>query len=342
MKRNGSALIVTLWVLGILSAFVATLAFEAHVEARITSYYRKRVKADHLARSGLEVARMLMVRSQSIAADSEPEGDDRWFEDAKHLKDGASVTVEEKAGDGRLVLTIVSERARRNVNLLRTEKEWEGILKVGQIPEEMWPGLIDPALDWTDADNTPRPGDGAETEDHYANLDPPLCARNGPFDTVGELLLVKGFTPPILYGGALDPGGSGGDGVAVSGIGDLLTVYGGEQINVNAATRRVLMTIPGVDEIVAGAIEEERSGYEGKAAFFKDDADLYRRIPELNNPETRKYITTQMESYYRVTSAGEVGGVRKEVSCVVRFNGSSGELSFLRWREESRDFSERM
>jgi general secretion pathway protein K len=265
-SSRGSALIVTLWVIALLSVFVGELAFEAHIEARITSYYRKRVKAEHLARSGVEVARMLMIRSQQIVQDAEPEEDDRWFEDAKQLKEGAAVTITEPAGDGKLVLTIVSERARRNVNLLQTEKEWESVLKVGGVPEEMWPRLIDPVLDWMDPDNVPRPGDGAETEDTYAVLDPPMRAKNGPLDTVGELLLVKGFSPAILYGGLLDTGFSGTEPVPVSGIADLLTVYGGEQLNVNAASRRVLMTIPGIDELVAGAVEEERAGYEGKAA----------------------------------------------------------------------------
>jgi general secretion pathway protein K len=240
------------------------------------------------------------------------------------------------------MLTIVSERARRNVNLLTTEKDWEGVLKVGGIPEDMWPRLIDPVLDWMDQDNTPRPGDGAETDDYYAGLETPIRAKNGPLDTVGELLLVKGFSPAILYGGKLDTSAAGSEPVEVVGIADLLTIYGGAQVNVNAASARVLMTIPGVDELIAGAIEEERAGYEGKESFFKDDADLFARIPELSNPETRKYITTGIENYYRIISAGEVGGVRKEINCVVRFTGGNGALSVLRWREESRDISDKM
>jgi len=333
-RGGGSALIVTLWVLGLLSVLVSSLAFDAHIEARITSYYRKRVKAEHLARSGVEVARMLMVRSQAILDNAEAEEGDRWFEDARRLKEGASVTVTEKAGDGAVTVTIVTEKARRNVNTLKTELEWEKVLEVGGIPEDMWPKLIDPALDWIDTDNSPRPGDGAETEDYYATIEPPIRAKNGPLDTVGELLLVKGFTPVILYGGVLDPGAEGAAQITVSGIADLLTVYGGAQVNVNAATRRVLQSVPGMDDVLAGAVVEERAGYEGKGAFFKDDADLFKRIPELNDENIRKYITTQKENYYRVTSVGEVQGVRRRVGSVVRFNADRGRLTILRWQEE--------
>ena len=63
-------------------------------------------------------------------------------------------------------------------------------------------------IDWIDQDDNTE--SGAET-DYYATLDPPYAAKNGPFDTIEELLLVKGVTPEILYGedanrnGVLDP-----------------------------------------------------------------------------------------------------------------------------------------
>ena len=59
--RQGSALILVLWVLGLLSMLVASFAFEAHIESRLTSFYRDRTKADFLARSGLDVAELLVA-----------------------------------------------------------------------------------------------------------------------------------------------------------------------------------------------------------------------------------------------------------------------------------------
>ena len=55
-------------------------------------------------------------------------------------------------------------------------------------------------LDWRDADSNPR-GEAAGTEgEYYRNLDKPYRVKNGPFDTVEELLLVQGVTPRILFG----------------------------------------------------------------------------------------------------------------------------------------------
>lgn len=56
----------------------------------------------------------------------------------------------------------------------------------------------DAILDWLDEDDEPRPM-GAE-EEYYATLPTPYAPRNGPIDTVEELLLVRGVTPELLFG----------------------------------------------------------------------------------------------------------------------------------------------
>jgi hypothetical protein len=53
-------------------------------------------------------------------------------------------------------------------------------------------------LDFLDSDDTPRP-EGAEQE-YYDNLPIPYRVFNGPLNTLDEILLVRGFTPALLYG----------------------------------------------------------------------------------------------------------------------------------------------
>jgi DNA uptake protein ComE-like DNA-binding protein len=62
----------------------------------------------------------------------------------------------------------------------------------------MTPDVADAIVDWRDTDDTPSPY-GAESE-YYGSVQPPYRAKNGPFETVEELLLVKGVTPEMLYG----------------------------------------------------------------------------------------------------------------------------------------------
>jgi len=336
--RDASALIVVLWVIGLLSILMASFAFDAHVEARIISYYRKRTKAEYLARSGLEMARMLMIKSEGMSADEEGEEDDRWFQDGKRLKEGLPIEgMIEELGNGKIVLSIVPEPARRNINRLGTtdaeiEENMERILDVGGVPEEMWPELIESFIDWIDPDDEPR-FDGAETDDYYSTLDPPYEARNkAQLDTVDELLLVKGFNRIILEG---EFGEEDEEAIPITGIADLLTTYGDGKVNVNAAPMRVLMTLPEVDEIVAGAIIEEREGLlnpDGEEEFdpFRSGGDLLGRIPDLD-PRLKNYVTTDSR-IYRITSVGHVANVEKVVWCIVEY--ANKDLRILRWREE--------
>ena len=65
--RGGSALIMVLWVIAMMSLLVVSFAFDAHLEGRIVSYARKRRKAEALAFSGMRVARGGRGQSASIS-----------------------------------------------------------------------------------------------------------------------------------------------------------------------------------------------------------------------------------------------------------------------------------
>jgi general secretion pathway protein K len=347
-ESRGSALIVVLWVIALLGMLVASFAFEARIEARLTSYYRNRTKADYLARSGLAIAELLMSKSQGLAGSERDEAkaaEDPWYTYAKSLAEGVEVLVdhdlqEEGLGEGTIRLTITPEPARLNVNTLTADKGvqsdelWEGILEVAGVPEEMWSELIDSFYDWTDTDDTPR-ADGAEADDYYSNLDEPYLVRNGPLDTVGELLLIKGFTRVILDGGVIREGAFEDDYIRCSGIGDMLTTYGDGKINVNAAQRRVLLALPGVDETVVGLIMEERQGWADEQGVAHDESfeninDLFSRVPELEG--VAKTLVSTSSSIYRIASTGEINGVPRSFWCIVRYSGET--LTILRWRED--------
>jgi hypothetical protein len=69
--------------------------------------------------------------------------------------------------------------------------------------------LSDAILDFIDEDDTPRPF-GCERE-YYGQLQPAYAPKNGPLDSLEELLLVRGVTPTLLFGfdrnrnGLIDP-----------------------------------------------------------------------------------------------------------------------------------------
>jgi general secretion pathway protein K len=102
--------------------------------------------------------------------------------------------------------------------------------------------IVDSIMDWKDPDDLHRLH-GAES-DYYMSLPNPYKAKDANFDTLEELLLVKGMTPEILYGNDKKKG-----------LIDFLTINStSSQININAAPKEVLMAIPGITPEFADAI----------------------------------------------------------------------------------------
>ena len=262
-RRGGSALIIALWTIALLSLLVMSFAFDAMLEGRISTYLRQRRRVDYLTQSGVAIAEMLLLKQQNVSASSASDDEeDRWKEPALRIKRGQTAVVDEPIGDGVVRVEIIPEPARWNINVLvgtTYDEVWEQIFTTAGIPQDYFSELIDCWNDWVDEDSTTLT-DGAE-DDYYKSLDIPYKARNKKIDTVEELLLVKGFVPAILNGGVLNPEEKNKElQVSVKGIKELFTTYGDGKINVNAAPMEVLMTIPGIDQIAAGAIIEEREG----------------------------------------------------------------------------------
>ena len=143
-RQAGAALIVALWTVLILSLLIGGLAYEMHIEAGITSYARKRLKAQVAARGGVEHAKFLLAKSFESGAfeESEEEKEDLRIL-AKNLGRGIGVAGTKVAmGASQATVDILPEAGRRNVNKLGDE-DWEELLDQAGVPEEKWPELID-------------------------------------------------------------------------------------------------------------------------------------------------------------------------------------------------------
>ena len=111
--------------------------------------------------------------------------------------------------------------------------------------------IVDSIQDWRDPDTLHRLS-GAE-DGYYLSLPVPYKAKNGNFEAIDELLLVKGMTPEILYGNAsrerrsaleaqlpwerdLQPG-------EYLGVARHLSIHSVGRVNVNTASPEVLMAL---------------------------------------------------------------------------------------------------
>lgn len=224
-------------------------------------------------------------------------------------------------------MTIEPEEGRRNINQL-TDEDWEEILDQANVPQERWAELIDCFLDWTDGDDLHRLH-GAESDDPFY-VQRGYKVKNAPLDTVDELLLIKGFDEEIVYG---SPAGTDAE-QTMHGIAYWLTAWSHGRVNVNTASREVLLTLPGIEDWAVDAILEQRVGLDGEAGT-RDDG--FRSVEEAigltgMNPALRSRITVSEVHYLRITSIGEVGGVKSAVWGVMRVEGD--QLIPVYWREE--------
>jgi len=112
-------------------------------------------------------------------------------------------------GDGRELRYGVRDEASKLDLNVATEQQ---LLALPGITQE----AVDGILDWRDEDDEQRE-QGAEAG-YYGTLDPPYQPKNGPFDSLEELLRVRGIDAQMFYGedrnrnGLLDPGEDDADG----------------------------------------------------------------------------------------------------------------------------------
>jgi general secretion pathway protein K len=315
----------------ILSLLVGSFAFDMHIEAGITSYYRKRVKAQYLARAGVEWAKVLLAKSAEVDEDEEAEeGREDLVLGAIQLSRGVGVRgLQRQLGEGTFTLDLVAEEGRRNINGL-SDEDWEEILDQANVPEERWDELIDCFYDWVD-ENDEHHLNGAESDDPFY-VERGYECKNAALDTVDELLLIKGFDEDVVYGAPAEDE----DEQPMHGIAQWLTVWGDSKVNVNAASREVMMTLPEIDEWTVDDIIEGRKGADGEGGT-RDDG--YENVGEVEGsvgalPEDLKgKISTSGGTFIRVVSIGEVQGVRNGIWCVLHAEGQ--EITPVFWREEN-------
>ncbi len=181
--------------------------------------------------------------------------------------------------------------------------------------------VADAILDWRDADDHHRLS-GAEKE-YYLALPEPYEPRNGNFESVEELLLVKGVTPELFYGRTIAL--PGGETRAMPGLRDLVTVYTDTaQINVNSAPREVLLAVPGMTEAAAEAILAFR-----KTRPFKSTAELKGILGTLGGDS----LGFTPSNLYALTASGRAaeGGVRHTVRAIVQVGGGPPGYKVLHW-----------
>jgi Type II secretion system (T2SS), protein K len=217
-SRKGLVLILVLVVIAMLSlgAYSFTSLMLAHHEAAVVTGRQTQTRA--LVDSGVTTVQLFLAQPEADRLDQGGIYDNaEKFKGAVVLADDeplergcfsvVSPSMDNEGNMSGLRHGLEDESTRLNLNvLLILDKQMAG---AGRTLLMALPGMTediaDAILDWLDTDDEPREF-GAEV-DYYSGLTPPYGCKNGPVDTVEELLLVRGVTPQLLFGADINRNG---------------------------------------------------------------------------------------------------------------------------------------
>ncbi len=240
--QSGIALVVVLWILTILMVMVFSFSVMTRGETYGLLAFKEGVEGKLYAEAGINRGIMeIIYRSVNQNQSVTLTGREPW------RLDGTPYVIQ--GGDGGYQVRIMNETGKISLNSLTDSS---GIvlknllINQGVAPENS-DIIVDSILDWKDGDDLHRLN-GAES-DYYMSLPKPYKARDANFETLEELILVRGITPEILYGKDQKKG-------MISALSIHSTT---NQISINAAPKEVLAALPGMNAAMVDRLMELRA-----------------------------------------------------------------------------------
>ena len=303
-NQEGIALVMVLWVMAILSVVVLEFSFAMRTEVNITQNYKEELQLYGMAQGGVHraIAELIYKHDpkvqqlrKTLTTEEIPPDKKEW------VTDGRSYFL--PFGQGTCEIKVMSEAGKVNINLV-SESMLRKIITLLGLEGEMRDIVVDSILDWKDPDDFYRVN-GAENS-YYQSLKESYYCKNAYFDSIEELLLVRGVSPALFYGGKVGKKEEAGEKMDQVGLKDIFSIYSpGVQIDINSAAPVVLRVALGIPMDISQKVVKAR-----EEKTFDHQLDLLQRVPELKpffegDPEKQNFILygrTIMTPYYTIES----------------------------------------
>ena len=314
-SKTGLALIMVMVAIFTLSVLVGAFAYAMKVETKLAQTANNGETLIWLGRSGVEQAKAILAqgtcRYEAL--------NQKWAggTGSECETNGAFTDLPMEnvpLGEGTFSIKIRDLERKINLNSAPEALIRNAIESIGLSQGEA-AMVEDGILDWMDPNpnSNVKRANGAKTE-FYQSLEPPYSAKNGPIDDMSELLLIRGITQDNFWGpsstnhsesyfqrrnqprrGAIQQA------EYTAGLEDVFTMMGGP-VNVNTASREVLLAIPGINETIADQIIQSRS----EAPFINAVETINAGAPSAIS----QYCGVNSRTF-EVQVEAEVGGTRK-------------------------------
>ena len=295
MRNRASILVGLLWCLALLALVVVGVLHTARMDLLTGKNFSDNIQAHYLALAGIEKAKALLYKNASERSRSGKNHTGEFYDNAQQFREvefgrGTYSVIRRGRQDegGGVIYGISDEESRLNVNTA----EADALQKISGIGVEAASAI----RGWRGQGNTV-----VETE-YYLSQRPPCKPRGGPFQTIRELLMVRGVSSDLLLGqdahqngllDAMDDGNGGStkfqSSISTSDLGwaGALTVdsavknvnaAGESRVNVQSADESALSAVHGITREIARDIVAYRGQHQ-----LQSIVDLLDVTPPQNN-----------------------------------------------------------
>ena len=311
--NRGIALLLVLWVIVFLSVIVSEFCFATRSEINVTRNRKEKIKASYIAYAGLQRGIDEILRRRHTPFEMEEDSESVWR---------VNVDIPKVAyKSGYYKVWIDNQSGKIDINIV-DKPTLLAILEGFNVDETERNIITDSILDWRDNDSLHRLN-GAEDE-YYKSLPKPYSCKNADFESIDELLFVRGMSRELYD----------------AGIGSIFTVNTsdgkfsrgenkgkkqkllGMRINVNAASRKTLLALPGMNEEIVEKIITYRK--------TKDFISLSELIPLMgigSYVKCASYLQLNLSRFYLIHSVGSIEGSKAEhyLKAMVEFDPLNGK-----------------
>lgn len=331
-SRGGMVLIFALWVLGILTILAVSVAAGIRQKIFLVARLDERSRMSYLLEAAVKKTAGYIHQEMEVSSFVfTPTVKMNLLNNASEL---SSITLgRDQAGVGYVPEDgtdvhwgVVDEESKINLNKTKILPLTTLLINVLSLKDEDAAKLALALLDWRQF------GEGEVTgffsEDYYTNLQYPYPKKSANYETLDEMLLVSGVTKQ-MYDKLIN----------------YVTIYGDGSVNINTASKEVLMALGLPDALIDKILTVRRGkdGIDGTAddhVFLQpyDVAAEINAIIPLQIPEaqaidalTMSGILTTNSFYYTIEATGKLAG--RSAPRKVRAVYSSREDKIVYWKE---------
>lgn len=318
-NSRGDILILTILIVSLMVTLTLQFNTSMWSELHAASNLKDGLRLGSIARSGFDFA--LAVLSEDAAENDFDSLHETWS-DSEALSDASATMFD----NGSLKVMIEDHSGKIQINRI-VNSDGKGVNQ-GQIdlltrflsskefhidPEEV-NDIVDAIKDWIDSDDEVTDF-GAEST-YYQSLDRPYDCRNGPMESLEELLLVKGISRELFFGTTENPG-----------ISKYLSIHGKGKININTADPLILRALLGQDnEDLVQSMVTYREDDENDLS----SSDWYISALGPNEDILDKRLVSTRSSHFEIKSLGMKDTMSKGVRGIVERDKTM--IRILSWR----------